>query len=64
MLYLFGRLALSDSYYFNDDFHADERPENQPRPALAVAPHAAGAEREPHAQASTKSPLLNPATGF
>ena len=29
MLYLFGRLALSDSYYFNDDFQADEHPENQ-----------------------------------
>jgi hypothetical protein len=36
MLYLFGRLALSDTYYFNEDFHSDEHPENQgwdPRPS-------------------------------
>ena len=68
MLYLFGRLALSDSYYFNDDFHADERPENQAhnqlRPALAIAPHAAGAGREPHAQASTKKPAAESSNGL
>jgi len=29
MLYLFGRLALSDSYYFNDDFHADDYPDQK-----------------------------------
>jgi hypothetical protein len=27
MLYLFGRLALSDSFYFNQDLHSDEQPE-------------------------------------
>lgn len=40
MLYLFGRLALSDSYYFNQDTHADEQPEAlaAPRPARPATP--------------------------
>lgn len=38
MLYLFGRLALSDSYYFNQDFQADEHPKNQPQNQRCPAP--------------------------
>ena len=32
MLYLFGRLALSDSFYFNQDLHPDEQPDKLPAP--------------------------------
>jgi hypothetical protein len=39
MLYLFGRLALSDSFYFNQDIHSDEQPE---MPATHRLPDAAG----------------------
>ena len=62
MLYLFGRLALSDSYYFNDDFQADECPENQVReqrrPALNVAsqPAAAGGHEAPPSKKPTAEP--------
>jgi|GEM_PF-6671629 len=40
MLYLFGRLALNDSFYFNQDLHADEQPETLAahRPARPAAP--------------------------
>jgi len=40
MLYLFGRLALSDSFYFNQDTHADEQPETLAahRPARPATP--------------------------
>lgn len=42
MLYLFGRLALSDSFYFNQDLYPDEQPETlaahrQPEAASLVA---------------------------
>jgi hypothetical protein len=64
MLYLFGRLALSDSYYFNDDFQADDYPENQVRDqrrsaldvdACPVATGEGANEREPR-ENSTKKP--------
>ncbi|MGI4762433.1 MAG: hypothetical protein ACRYF0_17110 [Janthinobacterium lividum] len=62
MLYLFGRLALSDSFYFNQDVHADEQP-------ATVAPHrpAEGAARTtrpttpgPQPRRSGAQPLASP----
>lgn len=44
MLYLFGRLALSDSFYFNQDLHPDEQHEPL---AAQRAPEAAGAATRP-----------------
>lgn len=44
MLYLFGRLALSDSFYFNQDLHSDEQPEPQ---AAHRAPEAASRTPRP-----------------
>ena len=44
MLYLFGRLALSDSFYFNQDLHSDEQPEPL---AGHRAPEAAGTAARP-----------------
>lgn len=60
MLYLFGRLALSNSYYFNEDFQADEYPENQvwdqrcPTPDSDARPAPVGESVPPHAP--TKKP--------
>ncbi|RZK17460.1 MAG: hypothetical protein EOO56_17895 [Hymenobacter sp.] len=66
MLYLFGRLALSDSYYFNEDFHADERPESQHRPVPVATPHSAtvGGGYELPTQASTKKPVTEFSNGL
>lgn len=56
MLYLFGRLALSDSYYFNQDTHADEQPE-----ALAAARPTRPAAAGPAPRLSSAQPLASPA---
>lgn len=49
MLYLFGRLALSDSFYFNQDIHPDEPLE------------AAGAHRPAEAARRASTPGAPPA---
>jgi hypothetical protein len=48
MLYLFGRLALSDSYYFNDDFHADDYPDRQRDQHLVLEATSRPAPSTPH----------------
>jgi hypothetical protein len=62
MLYLFGRLALSDSFYFNQDLHPDEQPD-----ALAAhrQPEAAGhalrvAAQPPQPRRGSLQPLASP----
>jgi hypothetical protein len=51
MLYLFGRLALSDSFYFNQDLHSDEQAELL---TAHRAPEAAG--RTPRPSATSTQP--------
>ena len=48
MLYLFGRLALSDSYYFNDDFHADDYSDHKRDQHLVLAATSSPAPNTPH----------------
>ncbi len=48
MLYLFGRLALSDSYYFNDDFHADDFPDQKRDQHLVLEATSNPAPSTPH----------------
>ncbi len=55
MLYLFGRLALSDSYYFNDDFHADDYPDQKRDQYLAPE-----ATSIPTPNPQRETPLLAP----
>ncbi|MDO7887038.1 hypothetical protein [Hymenobacter cheonanensis] len=62
MLYLFGRLALSDSFYFNQDVHADEQPEasSAHRPAAASARDARASAPSPPPRRSSSQPLASP----
>lgn len=62
MLYLFGRLALSDSFYFNPDVRPDEQPETlaahrQPEAAGRVV-RATAPGPQPHR--GSPSPLASP----
>lgn len=62
MLYLFGRLALSDSFYFNEDLHSDEQSELL---AAHRVPEVANAATRPATQGSSPrwagfQPLASP----
>jgi hypothetical protein len=62
MLYLFGRLALSDSFYFNQDIHPDEQSETPAahRQPEAVSPLAGPSAHGAQPCRGSLQPLVSP----
>ena len=62
MLYLFGRLVLSDSFYFNQDLHSDEHTETLAAHRQPEAPGRAAraTAHSPQPRRSSLQPLASP----